>query len=117
MQGGTLESTFRSRMAAYALESLFINCRLSAGRGTKFAGGRKSHCPFRRKVILDTDIGDDIDDAYALALVLTSPEVKLLGVTTAWGDTGLRAQLVEGILCETGQQDIPVIRRSFNESR
>jgi purine nucleosidase len=61
-----------------------------------------------QKVILDTDIGDDIDDAYALGLVLTSPELKLMGVTTAWGDTGLRVQLVEGLLCETGQQNIPV---------
>jgi inosine-uridine nucleoside N-ribohydrolase len=60
-------------------------------------------------VILDTDIGDDIDDAYALGLVLSSPELKLMGVTTAWGDTGLRARLVEGILCETGEQAIPVI--------
>jgi inosine-uridine nucleoside N-ribohydrolase len=65
--------------------------------------------PVPQKVILDTDIGDDIDDAYALALVLSSPELKLLGVTTAWGDTGLRARLTEGILCETGQQAIPVI--------
>jgi inosine-uridine nucleoside N-ribohydrolase len=64
--------------------------------------------PVPQKVILDTDIGDDIDDAYALGLVLTSPELKLLGVTTAWGNTGLRAQLVEGMLCETGQQNIPV---------
>ncbi len=61
-----------------------------------------------QKVILDTDIGDDIDDAYALGLVLTSPELKLLGVSTAWGDTRLRARLAEGLLCETGQQNIPV---------
>lgn len=65
--------------------------------------------PVPKKVILDTDIGDDIDDAYALALVLSSPELKLLGVTTAWGDTSLRARLAEGILCETGEQAIPVI--------
>jgi len=31
-------------------------------------------------VILDTDIGDDIDDAFALGLLLRSPEVKLLGI-------------------------------------
>ena len=34
-------------------------------------------------IILDTDIGTDIDDAFALALVLRSPELDLLGVTTA----------------------------------
>ncbi len=64
--------------------------------------------PSPQKIILDTDIGDDIDDAYALGLVLSSPELKLMGVTTAWGDTGLRARLVEGMLCTTGQQAIPV---------
>jgi hypothetical protein len=42
-------------------------------------------------VVLDTDIGDDIDDAFALALALRSPELKLLGITTTFGDTDLRA--------------------------
>jgi inosine-uridine nucleoside N-ribohydrolase len=49
-------------------------------------------------VILDTDIGDDIDDAYALALALKSPEIHLLGITTAFGDTELRARLVDRFL-------------------
>lgn len=62
-----------------------------------------------QKVILDTDIGDDIDDAYALALALQSPkQVELLGVTTAWGNTGLRAQLVQRFLDATGHRGIPV---------
>lgn len=60
------------------------------------------------KIIFDTDIGDDIDDAFALALALRSPELKILGVTTAWGDTGLRARLVQRLLCESGDTDIPV---------
>jgi purine nucleosidase len=80
-------------------------CLLAAG--SKFIWAQKTPA-VPQKVILDTDIGDDIDDAYALSLVLTSPELKLLGVTTAWGDTGLRAQLVEGLLCKAGKQDIPV---------
>jgi inosine-uridine nucleoside N-ribohydrolase len=58
--------------------------------------------------ILDTDIGDDIDDAFALALVLRSPELRLLGVTTAYGDTELRARLVERYLAAVGRKDIPV---------
>jgi inosine-uridine nucleoside N-ribohydrolase len=52
-------------------------------------------------VILDTDIGDDIDDAFALALALRSPEIDLLGITTAYGDTELRAKLVERFLNDT----------------
>jgi purine nucleosidase len=49
-------------------------------------------------VILDTDIGDDIDDAFALALALRSPEIGLLGITTAYGDTDLRAKLLDRYL-------------------
>jgi purine nucleosidase len=62
----------------------------------------------RQKVILDTDIGDDIDDAYALVLALHSPELQLLGVTTAWGDTQLRAQLANRLLSVAGAKNIPV---------
>jgi purine nucleosidase len=62
----------------------------------------------KEKVILDTDIGDDIDDAFALGLVLQSPELNLLGVSTAWGDALLRARLVERLLHETGHGNIPV---------
>ena len=59
--------------------------------------------------ILDTDIGDDIDDAFALALVLRSPELHLLGVETAFGDTELRARLVDRYLAAVGRKDIPVL--------
>jgi inosine-uridine nucleoside N-ribohydrolase len=58
--------------------------------------------------IIDTDIGDDIDDAFALALALESPELKILGVTTAFGDTELRARLVDRYLAALGRKDIPV---------
>ncbi len=58
--------------------------------------------------IIDTDIGDDIDDAFALALALRSPELKILGVTTAFGDTELRARLVDRYLAAVGRKDIPV---------
>jgi purine nucleosidase len=58
--------------------------------------------------ILDTDIGDDIDDAFALALALECPELKILGITTAFGDTELRARLVDRYLHAIGQDQIPV---------
>jgi inosine-uridine nucleoside N-ribohydrolase len=61
-----------------------------------------------QKVIFDTDIGDDIDDAFALGLLLSSPEVQVLGVTTAYGDTDLRARLAERYLRSVGKSDIPV---------
>ncbi len=61
-----------------------------------------------QKVIIDTDIGDDIDDAFALALALESPELKVLGVTTTFGNTEMRARLVDRYLQAVGRSDIPV---------
>jgi hypothetical protein len=61
-----------------------------------------------QKIILDTDIGDDIDDAFALALALSSNRVQLLGITTAWGDTDLRARLAARLLTQTGHGGISV---------
>ena len=49
-------------------------------------------------LILDTDIGSDVDDALALALIVGSPELKLDGITTVYGDTGLRARLARRYL-------------------
>ena len=59
-------------------------------------------------VIIDTDIGDDIDDALAVGLALSSPELKIVGITSAWGDTELRARMLDRLLNETGRSDIPV---------
>jgi purine nucleosidase len=63
----------------------------------------------KQKVIIDTDIGDDIDDAFALALALRSPELQILGVTTTFGDTELRAKLADRFLGEVGRAEIPVM--------
>jgi purine nucleosidase len=60
------------------------------------------------KVIIDTDIGMDIDDAFALALALDSPELQILGFTTASGDTLARAKIIDRMLGESGRADIPV---------
>jgi len=60
------------------------------------------------KIILDTDLGDDIDDIYALALLATRPDVELLGVTTAWGETHERAELAAKFLKLIGRSDVPV---------
>lgn len=62
----------------------------------------------QQKVIIDTDIGDDIDDVFAVGLALSSPELKILGVESAWGDTELRSRMLDRLLCETGRSDIPV---------
>jgi purine nucleosidase len=64
--------------------------------------------PAPLKVILDTDIGDDIDDAYALALLASRPNVRLLGVTTAFGQTRERAQIAAKLLQVMGRKDVSV---------
>ena len=62
----------------------------------------------REKVIIDTDIGDDIDDAFAVALALRSPELQILGITTTFGDTEMRAKVLDRMLGEAGREGIPV---------
>jgi inosine-uridine nucleoside N-ribohydrolase len=63
---------------------------------------------FSQPVFVDTDIGDDIDDALALALLLCSPEVTVVGVSTVFGDTSLRARLAAYLLQVYGHPEIPV---------
>jgi purine nucleosidase len=59
-------------------------------------------------VLLDTDIGSDIDDALALAYLLRQPDCDLLGITTVTGDVAKRAALCQ-ILCKAaGRRDIPI---------
>jgi purine nucleosidase len=59
-----------------------------------------------RRVVLDTDIGSDVDDALALGMLLGSPEVELVGVTTVYGDTTLRARLARRLIGLAGA-DVP----------
>src|SRR6202790_545326 len=61
------------------------------------------------KIIIDTDIGDDVDDAFALALAVKSPELQVLGVMTTFGDTETRAKLTDRFLGEVGRSEIPVL--------
>src|SRR6201993_5647180 len=70
--------------------------------------GQSSVSSPREKVIIDTDIGDDIDDAFALALAVRSPELEILGVTTNFGDTEARARIADRLLGEAGHPEIPV---------
>jgi inosine-uridine nucleoside N-ribohydrolase len=59
-------------------------------------------------VILDTDIGDDIDDTWALVLALKSPEIDLRLVVTDYGNTEARAKIVARVLELAGRTDIPI---------
>jgi len=60
------------------------------------------------KVILDTDIGSDIDDALALAYLLKEPRCELMGVTTVTGEANLRAEMCSAICENLGRGDVPI---------
>lgn len=59
-------------------------------------------------IIIDTDIGDDIDDALALAVALAAPEVRVVGVTTVFRDAPRRALLSRQVLDGFGGRQVPV---------
>jgi purine nucleosidase len=67
----------------------------------------------RIRVHLDTDIGGDADDLCALALLLGSPEVDLVGVTTSADRDGLRAAFVGHALRLAGRTGVPVASGAF----
>lgn len=56
------------------------------------------------KLILDTDIGDDIDDVLALGLICASPELELVGVTTVFGNVLARARQARTVLKVAGER-------------
>jgi inosine-uridine nucleoside N-ribohydrolase len=62
----------------------------------------------RIPVILDTDIGSDIDDTWALAYLLKSPELDPQLILTCTCDTEYRARLVAKFLQVAGRTDIPI---------
>ena len=61
------------------------------------------------KVLFDTDIGTDIDDALALAYLLREKRCDLLGVTTVTGEPVTRAKLASALCIAAGRPEIPVI--------
>ena len=62
-----------------------------------------------KKVILDTDIGDDIDDSFALLLLLESHKFNCLGVTTVFRNSLKRAKMAKQLFRSLGY-DIKVYR-------
>lgn len=59
-------------------------------------------------ILLDTDIGSDIDDAACLAYLLAHPRCELLGITTVSGEAKKRAMLADAIFRAVGRDDIPI---------
>jgi purine nucleosidase len=97
-----------------AVSVVFSLCAVS---GVRVEAQSSTAAPAKTKIIIDTDIGDDLDDAFALGLALNSPEVDIVGITTVWGDTKLRARLVDRLLAQTGRASIPVAEGIHTETK
>lgn len=89
-----------------ALLTIFVSLSFCAPCFSQ--SNQASEEPKPQKILIDTDIGSDIDDAFAVGLALESPEFKILGISSATGDTTLRARLLSRLLQDTGRVDIPV---------
>jgi len=62
----------------------------------------------KQKILLDTDIGEDIDDAICLAYLLKEPKCDLIGITTVSGESEKRAAVADAI-CSAAGKDIPIV--------
>ncbi|WP_349305791.1 nucleoside hydrolase [Bacillus sp. FJAT-49711] len=72
-----------------------------------FIGGEGARM---ERIIIDTDIGSDVDDAMALALAMRSRELMIEGVTTVYGDVEVRAQLAAELLNLGNRSDVKVYK-------
>ncbi|MEX2115636.1 MAG: nucleoside hydrolase [Bacteroidota bacterium] len=61
----------------------------------------------KAKILLDTDIGTDVDDAVCLAYLLSHPECDLLGITTVTRDAHKRAMLASPVCLHAGRE-VPI---------
>jgi len=94
----------RTIMALVALGTVFLLTLTSGASAARSASRPRRKIP----VIFDTDICDDIDDTWALALLLKSPEFDVKLVTTAVGNTPSKAKVVAKFLEIAGRTDIPI---------
>lgn len=81
---------------------------LVVGLSTDLFAPRVAAAATRTPVILDADIGDDIDDTWALGLLLKSPELDLKLVVGDHGKTLYRARLFAKFLQAAGRADVPI---------
>jgi inosine-uridine nucleoside N-ribohydrolase len=96
----------RSVVRALCIPAILAALFLHPGSLKLFA--QSSSVEPAQKIVIDTDIGDDIDDAFAVALALRTPQFQILAITTTFGDTQLRAHLVLRLLEAAGRSEIPV---------
>jgi len=91
------------RLRAQFLSALILLVVVSPGAAASATSGGG-----KLKVLFDTDIGSDIDDAVALAYLLSQPECELLGITTVTGEPEKRAEMASALCHVAGRPDIPI---------
>ena len=99
------DSRTKSRgFIAFLIAAMFfvtLSCAVSSNTST---AAQKGKIP----VVFDTDICDDIDDTWALVMLLQSPEFDIKLITTAVNNTAEKAKVVARILEIAGRTDIPI---------
>lgn len=60
------------------------------------------------RIVIDTDLGGDIDDALALSLALVSPEIEIVGITTVYLAAEWRARVIQRILKAYKRTDLKI---------
>ena len=94
----------RKLMVALAMSLL-----LAANSVTAMAADAAASAPAQKvPVVLDTDIGDDIDDTWALVMLLKSPQLDVKLVTTTYGKNEYRTKIIAKILTVAKRTDIPI---------
>ncbi|MDD6199748.1 MAG: nucleoside hydrolase [Firmicutes bacterium] len=61
-----------------------------------------------KKILIDTDIGGDVDDALALAMALNTPDIEIVGITNVYLANAWRSGVTRQLLKVYGREDIPV---------
>jgi inosine-uridine nucleoside N-ribohydrolase len=92
-----------SAAAWFGMVSAFLAAAASAAQGAQ-PSAEKAKIP----VIFDTDIGGDIDDTWALGMLLKCPQVDIKLVVGDHGNPQYRAKLIAKLLETAGRTDIPV---------
>ncbi len=97
---------------AVAASHVALHGSLEAAEGARVPTTKDTFAMIRKgkkiPVILDTDLGNDIDDTWALALMLKSPEFDVKLVTSDSGNDVYRAKIIAKMLEVAGRTDIPV---------
>jgi inosine-uridine nucleoside N-ribohydrolase len=103
-------------MQRFSAKAAYLLCAVVSALG-QFEPTDAAATPGSQPVIIDTDIGDDIDDAFALAIALQDPRLEIIGITTAWGDTRSRTLLVRRLLTTVGRQNVVVAQGPATTSK